>query len=344
MNAPYITVLIDSYNYGHFIEEAIDSVLSQDFPLEQVEILVVDDGSTDDTEERVKKHASRVRYSYKPNGGQASAFNFGIAQARGEIVALLDADDYWLPGKVQRIADEFAKHPEAGMVYHRLLELNSATNEKKEAEFRAFSGFLPDKLEELFWYAPYPTSCLAFRRKFLEKLLPIPEALRVQADGYLGACIVFLAPVMAIPECLAVYRIHGQNLYYDNEAAVPPARREQRIATRQVLIDGVQSWLSKNGYELSRKEVRTFLTRWRLYQDGERFLLNPPGRVRFFTHLMRYNQCYASQINWRLRSLNYVNALGALATGYKHFHLLETWRVKVTRALRRIFGPSAPST
>ena len=67
----------------------------------------------------------------------------------------------------QRIADEFAKHPEAGMVYHRLLELNSETNERKEAEFRALSGFLPDKPDELFWYVPYPTSCLAFRKKFL---------------------------------------------------------------------------------------------------------------------------------------------------------------------------------
>ncbi len=227
--APILTVLIDTFNYGRFIEKAIESVLSQDFPEEQFEIIVVDDGSTDQTAQRVEKYGSRIQYFLKPNGGQASALNFGIEKARGEIVALLDADDFWLPGKLKRIADEFGKRPEAGMVYHRLLELNSETSEQKEGEFRALSGFLPDKPGELFWYVPYPTSCLAFRRKFLQQLLPIPEALRVQADGYLGVCIVFLAPILAIPECLAVYRIHGQNLYYDEEAAISPARRRQRI-------------------------------------------------------------------------------------------------------------------
>src|SRR6266436_367397 len=83
-----ITVLITTHNYGHFIEHAIDSVLSQDFPLEQVQILVVDDGSIDDTRDRVKKYGSRVEYFYKPNGGQASALNFGFAHARGEIGGL----------------------------------------------------------------------------------------------------------------------------------------------------------------------------------------------------------------------------------------------------------------
>jgi glycosyltransferase involved in cell wall biosynthesis len=334
MKELFVTVLIDTYNYGRFIEEAIESVLSQDFPADQVEILVIDDGSTDDTAERVKKYEPRVRYLYKSNGGQASAFNFGVAEARGEIVALLDADDFWLPVKLRRIAEEFANHPEAGMIYHRLFEFNSETNERKEADFRALSGFLPDRPNELFWYVPYPTSCLAFRKKVLQRLLPIPEALRVQADGYLGACIVFLAPIEAITECLAVYRVHGQNLYYDDNAAIPVERREQRLVTRQVLIDGVQSWLNDNDYDLSRKEVRTFLTRWRLYQDRERFLLNSPGRVQFFAHLVRYNHCYASQMTRRLRIINYMNACCALVTGYKHFYLLEKWRTQLVAKVR----------
>jgi glycosyltransferase involved in cell wall biosynthesis len=336
MNAPLVTVLIDTYNYGRFIEEAIESVISQDFPMDQVEILVVDDGSTDDTQQRVAKYASKIQYSYKENGGQASAFNCGFAKARGEIVALLDADDFWLPGKLRRIVDTFTQHPETGMVYHRLLEFNSETDERKEGDFRPLSGFLPEKPSDLFWYAPYPTSCLAFRRKSLQQLLPIPEALRVQADGYLGACIVFLAPILAIPECLAVYRIHGQNLYYDDEAAISPARREQRIATRQIFIDGVHAWLLTNGYDLNRPEIRTFLTRWRLYQDGERFLLNPPGRAEFFSHLMRYNRCYRSQMSRRLRFINHLNAFGALVTGFEHFHLLDEWRAKATQSRQQV--------
>jgi glycosyltransferase involved in cell wall biosynthesis len=341
--APLVTVLIDTFNYGRFIEQAIESVLSQDFPAERMEVLVVDDGSTDDTSERVRKFGGRISYLHKPNGGQASAFNFGIAKARGEIVALLDADDFWLPGKLRRIAEEFEKHPETGMVYHRLLELNSETNERKEAEFRALSGFLPDRPDELFWFVPYPTSCLAFRREHLRKVLPVPEALRVQADGYISVCIVFLVPILAVPECLAVYRIHGQNLYYDNESAVSPERRRVRISARQVVIDGLQAWLSSNGYDLSRKEVRTFLTRWRLYQDGERFVLDPPGRVRFFSHLFRYSRCYGPQMARRLRIINYFNAFAALVVGYKHYYLVERCGQKISALVRGIVKSPRPA-
>ena len=73
MSGPSVTVLIDTYNYGQYIEEAVESVLTQEFPREQREILVVDDGSTDDTAERLKKYSDDIRYVRKPNGGQASA-------------------------------------------------------------------------------------------------------------------------------------------------------------------------------------------------------------------------------------------------------------------------------
>src|SRR5271163_2848528 len=101
MTAPLFTVLIDTFNYGKYVEEAVRSALEQDFPAEEFEVLVVDDGSTDDTAARLEKFAGRIRYEHKPNGGQASAFNFGVKRARGEFIALLDADDIWLPNKLQ---------------------------------------------------------------------------------------------------------------------------------------------------------------------------------------------------------------------------------------------------
>src|ERR1700730_4905703 len=119
ISAPFVTILIDTYNYGHYVEEAVESVIAQEFPREQREILVVDDGSTDDTAERLKKYGDSIRYLRKPNGGQASAFNFGFAAARGEIFALLDADDLWLADKLRRVCETFEKNPEAGMVFYR---------------------------------------------------------------------------------------------------------------------------------------------------------------------------------------------------------------------------------
>ena len=80
MSNPFVSVLIDTYNHERFIEQAIVSVLEQDFPSSQMEIIVVDDGSTDRTAEIVRKFESRVRLLRKPNGGQASAFNTGISR------------------------------------------------------------------------------------------------------------------------------------------------------------------------------------------------------------------------------------------------------------------------
>ncbi len=117
-NRPLISVVITAYNYGRFIEEAIDSVLSQDFPQDALEVVVVDDGSTDDTAERMRKYGPQVRYFPTPNRGQAAALNLGFSTARGQIISLLDGDDFFLPGKLVRVADAFQRDPALGMVYH----------------------------------------------------------------------------------------------------------------------------------------------------------------------------------------------------------------------------------
>ena len=90
----FVSVLIDTHNHERFIEEAVSSVLAQDFPAADREILVVDDGSTDRTPDILSKFASEIRILQKPNGGQASAFNLGIPQCRGDIIAFLDGDDW----------------------------------------------------------------------------------------------------------------------------------------------------------------------------------------------------------------------------------------------------------
>ena len=91
----FASVLIDTYNHERFIEKAIVSVLEQDFPATEREIIVVDDGSTDGTAEIVRKFEPHLRLLHKENGGQASAFNAGIPECQGEIVAFLDGDDWW---------------------------------------------------------------------------------------------------------------------------------------------------------------------------------------------------------------------------------------------------------
>ena len=195
MSVPLVTILIDAYNYGQYIEEAVESALAQEFPREQREILVVDDGSTDDTAERLKKYGDAIRYLRKTNGGQASAFNFGFAGARGEIIATLDADDMWLPQKLRRVCETFQKQPDTGMVYHRTHMWSGREEMQVDNHFSEVSGRVPESGLSLLRYSMVATSCLAFRRSALDKILPVPEALRSQADAYLTALIIFVAPV-----------------------------------------------------------------------------------------------------------------------------------------------------
>ena len=259
-----------------------------------------------------------------------------MARATGEYVALLDADDYWLPAKLRRVLEQFQEHPETGMVYHRLLEVNTETSESRKSLFVAHRGYLPDQPTEFMQYFPYPTSCVAFQRKILQQVLPIPEKLRVQADGYLGATMVFAAPIFGFDECLGIYRIHGRNLYYGPDENLPPDRRQERIDSRQGIIDGARQWLVPRANSLNRNEILNFLDRWELYQENDRFALEPPGRLRFFRHLMLYNRCYGPRSGRRLRLINRMNAVGALVVGYRHSHLLEGLFARIARFLAKM--------
>jgi glycosyltransferase involved in cell wall biosynthesis len=105
-----VSVIIPTYNRAHYLGEAIESILNQDIQDCQIEIIVVDDGSTDNTKEVLKKFANRVRYIYQDNRGAGVARNRGIEEATGEWVSFLDSDDRWLPGKLTlqfRVLDAF---------------------------------------------------------------------------------------------------------------------------------------------------------------------------------------------------------------------------------------------
>ena len=104
-----------AYNARPFIEESIRSVLSQDYA--NIELIVIDDGSTDGTPEVVQGFGSRVTILHQTNAGPAAARNRGIAAATGDFIAFLDADDVWLPGKVAAQVQYLQNHPEVGVVF-----------------------------------------------------------------------------------------------------------------------------------------------------------------------------------------------------------------------------------
>lgn len=335
MKRPLVTVLIDSYNYGHFIEEAIDSVLAQDFSMEQVEILVVDDGSTDDTADRVRKYGSKVRYLYKPNGGQASAFNMGFQHAKGEIVALLDADDYFLPHKLRRTVEELQKHPDAAMVYHGRMELDAESGGLVERRLAGFSGFLPDDNRKLFRYIVSPTSCMAFRRQPVEQLLPVPENIRLQADTFLGLLIVLVAPVIALAEPLCVYRIHGQNLYYLKDSVAAPERLRRHLDMFTIILGEAKTWSRRHKAQLKDRDSERYLNaRVAAFQEL-RFKIDPPGRLRAFLFLLRQNYVFSPLQTRKFTIFNYLTAFSGLVLGYGK---TLAWRDEILGRTQRWLG------
>jgi glycosyltransferase involved in cell wall biosynthesis len=289
----------------------------------------------------VKKYGSRVEYFYKPNGGQASALNLGISKARGGIVALLDADDFFLPGKLERVVEAFEQNPTVGMVYHRLQEWRMQSGERRHSNHPLVSGEVQKALDQFFFYIPHPTSCVSFRRASLDRLLPIPENIRMLADGYLVTLFPFVSPILAIPECLVVYRIHGANQYFADAREISIEQRKIKLGQRQVQYEEMCEWLAANGYTEKQPAVRSFLDRWTLWRHNDEFLLKPPGRWRYFNHLMLYNRCYGPYLSRRLRVINRINAVGALVVGYKHFPLLEKWRRAAVGTAKRALGGRA---
>jgi glycosyltransferase involved in cell wall biosynthesis len=343
MSTPFVTVLIDTYNYGQYIEEAVESVLAQEFPREQREILVVDDGSTDNTAERLKKYGDEIRYIRKPNGGQASAFNFGFAEARGEIVATLDADDLWLPNKLRRVSETFEKNPDAGMVYHRTYLWRAGEPEAVDNYFTEVSGCVSESRISLLRYPMVGTSCLAFRRDALSKLLPVPEALHSQADAYLTALIIFVAAVAALPEFLAKYRLHGANLFQSNDGEAGRDGIEHRMAMRGVLLAEIRKWVERNGHDLDSNDLQAYLKQWTKAQELDSFKLHKPGRWKYFQHLLEYPRIYGEIMSTRHQLYAYVRASAALVLGYDHVHLLDEFRRRYKGIFGESFGGALPA-
>ncbi len=206
-----ISVLINNYNYGRFLSEAIESVLSQTYG--DWELIIVDDGSQDDSWDVIRsfseRYPDRIKSICKENGGQASCFNAGFAASSGDVIAFLDSDDYWFPTKLEVIAKAHENHE---YVAHgkkfsdeSFYRADTVQNDKRSGYLRKYGVFDSYNLT---------TSVVSFSRKLLEKILPMPEeGYRVCADHYVKMAALYYTNIYYIPEELTYYRIHGSNAY-----------------------------------------------------------------------------------------------------------------------------------
>lgn len=212
LQKPSVSIIVNNFNYGQFVGKAIQSACQQTY--QNIEIIVVDDGSTDDSKSVIDSFDNHIQPIFKENGGQASAFNVGFEASKGDIILFLDADDALLPHAVERIVSVW--QPGVAKV-HFLLDaidgsgLSLGYTYPSRGEYLG-RGDVVSTLLERGVYGVAPTSGNALSREALAKIFPVPDdKYRISADGYIATSIIFHGQVLAIEESLGQYRIHGSN-------------------------------------------------------------------------------------------------------------------------------------
>ena len=202
---PKITIVTPSFNQGKFIERTIKSVLSQNYP--NLEYIVVDGGSTDETLDILKKYEKHLRWISEQDTGQSEAINKGFRMATGEIVAWLNSDDTYLPNALKTVGQYFAGHPDVMMVYGEGYIIDENDNRKRRFPFTEPKF----DLWKLIYYSDYILQqATFFRRSTFETIALLNEDLHYGMDWDLFIRIGKRFPVEYIPEYLACIREHGE--------------------------------------------------------------------------------------------------------------------------------------
>lgn len=204
-----VSVIIPAYNAEKYIRVAVESVLSQTY--KNYEIIVVDDGSTDDTPQIVQQFGEAVRYVRQPNQGLSSARNTAIRKSSAEIIALLDADDLWEPNYLEIMIDLFERNPHMGGVYCGYQYINA----KGETVGRPIAKVVPpDQFRKIVidqgnWLVP---SAVIFRKSVAEEVQLFDKLIGPVADTDLWVRMSNLATFAGLPDVLVKYRCHGGNM------------------------------------------------------------------------------------------------------------------------------------
>jgi len=212
---PLVSVVIPTYNRCQFLSQAIESVLSQ--TLRDLDIIVVDDGSTDGTAGMVhERYGTSIRYIHQENQGRSKARNVGMEAATGKYIALLDSDDTWKAGKLEKQVRLLEASPEVGLA-HTFTEVTDSNGNPDPAQTSMRLRLHAAALKRGYDYLNMTKECVMFtssvvvRRERLQEIGLMDEAISSLEDWdwYLRAALV--TKIATVPEALVLYRMHSAN-------------------------------------------------------------------------------------------------------------------------------------
>jgi glycosyltransferase involved in cell wall biosynthesis len=215
-SSPLVSIIIPTYNYAKYIGDAVESILNSDFDKDKIEIIIIDDGSTDNTAEKIATYGNRVKYIFQENLGKAWATKVGIDNCQGKYLFNLDADDIFLPNKIQEVVQIFESDPDIVHIAHPALCWNVDKNIK-------ISEVIPKRIlehklngRELLTYF-YKRGILfgggstfAARVETIRKF-SIPKEVDMYIDEYLVMCTLNQGYSYFINAPMSIWRIHGNN-------------------------------------------------------------------------------------------------------------------------------------
>jgi hypothetical protein len=238
---PKVSALMGAYNYGLYIAEAIESAMQQDYPQELLELVIVDDGSTDDTAEiaarYVERYPDRIKFVQQANAGATAAVNRARVEATGDLIALLDADDVWMPDKTRKQVELMRLRPELGLVFSRmrLIDGDGRTVGRDYGHREPMQG---NQFARLIWENVAVQSSLIIEAELFDQM----PAGAPYADWWLTLRATQFKQVDYLREELVLYRWHGANI--TGGVSGPKALREAQKG-----ID-FQRWVLRN-FELT---------------------------------------------------------------------------------------------
>jgi len=212
---PQVSVIIPVYNGEKYIEEALESVFTQTF--QDFEVIVINDGSTDGTEQRLAKYFPRIRYLLQDNQGQSASRKVGLELAKGSLIAFLDADDVWLPKKLERQVEFTHTHPEYGIVTtdQECFRGDEVVCPSYKGLFEIANGFILEKIIFGHWIS---ASAALIRRECFDKVeFYSSEPPEFSEDWLMWMQIAAYYPVHFIDEVLVRRRLHAANASYQRE-------------------------------------------------------------------------------------------------------------------------------